>query len=774
MTFQRHNDSQREREMTQAQQRRKLVSRKTTTQKNVRLISPLTLVALAACKSDDVDVSPVESQSLSGVAMKGLLDNARVFVDLNGDGVFNEGLEPATFTNRDGEFTLSIEDRDAPVVVQSTTTTVDRSSDSVPIGLSMIGSTSGTVISPATTLLADGSLSKAELASSLGLSESIDVTTYNPFAEGVNPVDALQFESISHQLQNTIVSIQTALEVNGIESGQALKVAAESIADTVVQSASENKVVDFTDLSDVKTAVTNRVADLDIDDLDNVLEAAENVNKVISDKVQNGNVDDLSDIKNELSVSGLLAQQLNDAKSAETPSTEIELTNSGAALDAAANPAPTNIRLEGDTVVEEEGENQLVGTISAEDKDASGNDTSEELKFYLLPSAESAVFSLSEDGGLTAVETFNFEEKADYELTIRAVDESGRTVTDSVSVAVTNVNDAPTGSVEITGTAAVDETLTAVTDTLADEDGLGELSYQWKADGADISGATSATLTLSQDEVGKEIAVAVSYTDGGGTDETVTSAATAPVTNVNDAPTGSVEITGTAAEDETLTAVTDTLADEDGLGELSYQWKADGADISGATSATLTLSQDEVGKEIAVAVSYTDGGGTDETVTSDLTALIADLTTPDAAFDIELATTSGAVATFEVYATEAADSGGPGLDDVQFVLSHSTEDMTIDEASIVLADDFGLGVPNYDEPTGELNLAAIAIPPVTDLTTPILTFDATILNEDTPFNIAIDEVLVDDTAQPRVEEQVDFSAVTPAVEPLDSGAGSII
>ncbi|WP_170179953.1 hypothetical protein, partial [Prosthecochloris vibrioformis] len=124
------------------------------------------------------------------------------------------------------------------------------------------------------------------------------------------------------------------------------------------------------------------------------------------------------------------------------------------------------------------------------------------------------------------------------------------------------------------GTATEDEVLTAVTTTLADEDGLGTLSYQWYADDTAITGATESTYTLTQAEVGKAIKVEVSYTDDEGTAESVTSSATAAVANVNDAPTGSVTISGTATEDEVLTAATSTLADEDGLGTLSYQWYA--------------------------------------------------------------------------------------------------------------------------------------------------------------------------------------------------------
>lgn len=52
--------------------------------------------------------------------------------------------------------------------------------------------------------------------------------------------------------------------------------------------------------------------------------------------------------------------------------------------------------------------------------------------------------------------------------------------------------------------------------------------------------------------------VKVSYTDGLGTQEIVNSSPTSVVTNVNDAPTGTVNITGTPEQNQTLTA-TNTL-----------------------------------------------------------------------------------------------------------------------------------------------------------------------------------------------------------------------
>ena len=197
-------------------------------------------------------------------------------------------------------------------------------------------------------------------------------------------------------------------------------------------------------------------------------------------------------------------------------------------------------------------------------------------------------------------------------------------VTSMATNAVTGTNDMPTGSVTISGTVSEGETLTAQ-NTLADNDGLGALSYQWqRSDGsggfANIGGATQSTYTLDDADVGRTVQVAVSYTDGQGTDESVTSMATNAVTGTNDMPTGSVTISGTVSEGETLTAQ-NTLADNDGLGALSYQWqRSDGsggfANIGGATQSTYTLDDADVGRTVQVAVSYTDGQGTDESVTS--------------------------------------------------------------------------------------------------------------------------------------------------------------
>ena len=119
-------------------------------------------------------------------------------------------------------------------------------------------------------------------------------------------------------------------------------------------------------------------------------------------------------------------------------------------------------------------------------------------------------------------------------------------------------NRTATGLPAISGTTQVGETLTTDTSGIADADGLNNVQYehQWLADDTAITGATGSAYTLTDSEGGKAIKVRVRFTDDGGNEETLTSAATAavaarPTTPLNkpDAPTGSLDGAGNASLD---------------------------------------------------------------------------------------------------------------------------------------------------------------------------------------------------------------------------------
>jgi Ca2+-binding RTX toxin-like protein len=193
----------------------------------------------------------------------------------------------------------------------------------------------------------------------------------------------------------------------------------------------------------------------------------------------------------------------------------------------------------------------------------------------------------------------------------------------SVTLVPTLANHAPTGAVTLSGTARQGQTLTADASTLDDVDGLGTLQYEWRRDGAAIEGATSATYVLTQADVNAQISTRVSYTDSGDASESVISDATGAVENVNDAPTGTVTISGGATEGHSLTSAVDTLADADGLGALNYSWLRDGTAITGAAGDSYVLTADDIGHTIRVEVTYTDDFGANETVTSTSTSPVA-------------------------------------------------------------------------------------------------------------------------------------------------------
>ncbi len=199
--------------------------------------------------------------------------------------------------------------------------------------------------------------------------------------------------------------------------------------------------------------------------------------------------------------------------------------------------------------------------------------------------------------------------------------------TDSLPTSpVANINDAASGTVTINGlsagTASQGQLLSASA-VLVDPDGVTEPSYDWYADDVLLSGNGNgkAGMLLDQSLVGRRIRAVAVFTDGFGTVEHVSSLATDPILNVNDAPMGSVAIVGPASVGINLLALP-TLSDPDGLGIFSYQWQANGVVIAGATASTYTISAADLGKSLAVAVSYTDGYGQLETVLSGATAAV--------------------------------------------------------------------------------------------------------------------------------------------------------
>jgi len=158
-----------------------------------------------------------------------------------------------------------------------------------------------------------------------------------------------------------------------------------------------------------------------------------------------------------------------------------------------------------------------------------------------------------------------------------------------------------TGTVSISGTAEVGQTLSVNTNNL---NGSGTIFYQWKRGGTTIYGETDSTYVVQTVDVGSTITVTVTRSGYSGS---VTSVQTVTVADPRlPQLTGTVSITGTAQVGQTLTANTANLG---GSGTISYQWNREETAISDATGSTYTLQTADAGSNITVTVTRSGYSG---------------------------------------------------------------------------------------------------------------------------------------------------------------------
>ncbi len=177
------------------------------------------------------------------------------------------------------------------------------------------------------------------------------------------------------------------------------------------------------------------------------------------------------------------------------------------------------------------------------------------------------------------------------------------------------VNNPPTGAPTIGGNTRVGETLTASTIGIADEDGLTGVSYgyQWirndGTDDTDISGATSSAYTLVDADQGKTIKVRVTFTDDGGTEESLTSAATSVVAAAGLRP-DSATVNGTSLTltygetlDEGVSIPTSAFA----VSVEGSSRSVSGVSVSGSTVVLTLTSAVQAGEAATVGYTKPDG-----------------------------------------------------------------------------------------------------------------------------------------------------------------------
>ena len=300
-------------------------------------------------------------------------------------------------------------------------------------------------------------------------------------------------------------------------------------------------------------------------------------------------------------------------------------------------------------------------------------------------------------------------------------------------------NSPATGAPIISGTAQVGETLTVDTSGIDDADGMSGavFSYQWLANDAEITGATSDTYTLVEADVGKAVKVRVIFNDDDANEETLTSAATAAVAAETVVPDAPRSLNVSPDDTGTLDVSWEAPASHGGSDITGYkvQWKSgseeyDGsagstrqAEITDPASRTHTITGLSDGVEYAVrviAVNDVDDGPPSDEATG----------TPRETTPPELAT---------------ATVDGPTLT--------LTYDEALDEASEPSSDAFSVAVGGTGRAVDGVSVSGSSV---------ILTLGSVVTSEDT---VTVSYTVPTDAAAPRIQDE----AGNPAASFSDQG-----
>ncbi len=193
--------------------------------------------------------------------------------------------------------------------------------------------------------------------------------------------------------------------------------------------------------------------------------------------------------------------------------------------------------------------------------------------------------------------------------------------------------------VETSGFAAIEDVpLIIDLSSVTDSDGMGTVSVQWQISPdnkkwTNISGATNQSFTPREIHVGNRLRVVISYVDGQGNLEPLTSPPSTAVKNVNDKPTGSARLIGSSIEDSALVVDTSSIADEDGIGGFDITWQRSSSKSSWEAYPTdqnevLRLGQAQVSYSYRAVVSYVDSHGTREVLYTSPSETIDNLDDP--------------------------------------------------------------------------------------------------------------------------------------------------
>ena len=224
----------------------------------------------------------------------------------------------------------------------------------------------------------------------------------------------------------------------------------------------------------------------------------------------------------------------------------------------------------------------------------------------------------------------NYEDRSSYSVTVTATDPFGGADTISVTINVINVDEPGV----VTLSRATPGVGTSLTATMRDPDGgvSGETwTWAWSTTRTGsfttISGASGAAYTPVAGDLGRYLKASVSYTDALGSGKTADMTSVDAVVASGQIPLNQIAqglptLWGTVEAGLRVRPDTSGITDGNGLGSFSYQWvlvdSGTPIDITGPFGKLeyFDIRPEDAGKALRLRVSFTDGDGYLETVTS--------------------------------------------------------------------------------------------------------------------------------------------------------------
>jgi Ca2+-binding RTX toxin-like protein len=231
------------------------------------------------------------------------------------------------------------------------------------------------------------------------------------------------------------------------------------------------------------------------------------------------------------------------------------------------NEAPINATLSSETVAENVANGTVVGTVIGTDPDAGATLT------YALTDDAGGRFAINATTGVVTVANgtlLNYETATSHDVTVRVSDQDGLTFDKTFTLAVTNVNEAPTNATLSGGTVAENAANGTVVGTVSgiDPDAAATFAYALTDDagGRFAIDATTGQITVAdgallnfEGAISHDVTVRLTDQDGLIFDKTFTLA----ITDVNEAPTNATLSGGTVAENAANGTVVGTVAGVD-------------------------------------------------------------------------------------------------------------------------------------------------------------------------------------------------------------------